>query len=387
MARHHVFLSPGMFGFGKLGSYVYFAHVERELAARFAAAGHDLVPHIIEDLPTASIRRRARRLAELVATTPGDAGDAIHLLGHSTGGLDARLVASPATRDLPAEHTRWLPRLRSVTTMNTPHFGTPLVSFFATSQGQRVLAALSLLTMVGLSLGAQPLAAASVLLGFVRNTDRTLPFKSALLDRSLASVVSLVDDARSPEIRRFVAAIEDDQGSMLQLSPEAMDLVAAGFADRPGVAYQSTVSSAPPPRARRFLSQVTQPWRNVSLSLFYALHKLTSNGNPRYPCAAMQGDVALRDPAIEAVLARAFGSAPGLDANDGIVPLRSQLWGRVIWAGVADHLDVLGHYTGAPGGAGELAHRDWLVSGSAFDDRAFAALCDAIAAGMLAAAT
>jgi hypothetical protein len=228
-----------------------------------------------------------------------------------------------------------------------------------------------------------------VLLGFVRATDRALPFKIALLDRSLASVISLVDDARSPEIRKFVAAIEDDQGSMLQLSPEAMDLVVAGFADRPGVVYQSTVSSAPPPRARRFLSQVTQPWRNVSLSLFYALQRLTAGGNPRYPCAAMQGDAAFSDPDTEATLVRAFGSAPGLDANDGIVPLRSQLWGRVIWAGVADHLDVLGHYTDPRGnarGPADAVHRDWLVSGSEFADRPFAALCDAIVAGMLAAA-
>src|SRR3954454_13657111 len=62
--RHRVYLSPGMFGFGRLGSFNYFAHVERELTARFAAAGHELVTYAIDDLPTASIRRRATRLAE-----------------------------------------------------------------------------------------------------------------------------------------------------------------------------------------------------------------------------------------------------------------------------------------------------------------------------------
>ena len=56
--RHHVYLSPGMFGFGRLGSYNYFGHVERELTTRFAAAGHELFVHVINDLPTASIRRR-----------------------------------------------------------------------------------------------------------------------------------------------------------------------------------------------------------------------------------------------------------------------------------------------------------------------------------------
>jgi hypothetical protein len=38
--RQHVYFSPGMFGFGRLGSYNYFAHVERE-SSRFAAAGHE----------------------------------------------------------------------------------------------------------------------------------------------------------------------------------------------------------------------------------------------------------------------------------------------------------------------------------------------------------
>jgi triacylglycerol lipase len=380
--RHHVYLSPGMFGFGRLGSYNYFAHIERELAARFAAAGHQLVAHVIDDLPTASIRRRATRLAEIVSQT--SAHDPVHLLGHSTGGLDARLVASPATRSIPVTSLGWLPRLRTVTTMNTPHFGTPLASFFTTASGQRVLAALSILTVTGLSVGAQPLAAASVILGFLRGSDKVLPWK--LLDRAIASVLGLVDDARSPEVRAFLTAIEDDQGSMLQLSPESMDLVAAGFADRPGVVYQSTASMAPSPRPRRWLDTFGHPWRTISLSLFFGLHRITAAHDARYPCAAMRGAAPWAGDANEALLARALPESPRLDANDGVVPIRSQLWGRVVWAGLGDHLDVLGHYRddGAPGAA-EATHLDWLTSGSDFGHAQLAALVDAIAAGMLTA--
>jgi hypothetical protein len=385
--RQHVYLSPGMFGFGRLGSYNYFAHVERALVARFAAAGHALVVHVIEDLPTASIRRRATRLAEIVTQTSAD--EPVHLLGHSTGGLDARLVSSPATRTIPAGSLGWLPRLRSVTAMNTPHFGTPLASFFSTAQGQRVLAALSMLTVTGLSLGAQPLAAASVLLGFVRGVDQAFPFKLQILDRAIESVVGLLDDARSPEVRAFLGAIEDDQGSMLQLSPESMDLVVAGFADRPGVVYQSTASMAPRPRPRRWIATVGHPWRTVSLSLFFALHHITAAYDPRYPCGAMQDTAPWAGPDNEALLARVFGASPALDANDGVVPIRSQLWGTVVWAGLGDHLDVLGHYRDERAGEDappELRHRDWLTSGSEFSDAEFAALIDAIARGMLAAA-
>ncbi|MBA2538990.1 MAG: hypothetical protein H0V17_05090, partial [Deltaproteobacteria bacterium] len=323
--RQHVYFSPGMFGFGRLGSYNYFAHVERELGVRFAAAGHELVPHIIEELPTASIRRRASRLAELVSQTATDDAP-IHLLGHSTGGLDARLVASPACSAAAAATREWLPRLRTITTMNTPHFGTPLAAFFTTSNGQRILAALSILTVAGLALGSKPLAATSVILGFLRGNDSLLPFK--LLDRSVESVVGMIDDARSPEVRTFLTAIHNDQGSMLQLSPESMDLVSAGFEDRPGVRYQSTVSMAPSPKPRRWFETLGHPTRAVSLSMFFGLHRLTADHDERYPCAAMRGTAPWSSDVNEVHLADSLALVgTPLDANDGVVPIRSQVWG------------------------------------------------------------
>jgi hypothetical protein len=375
-----------MFGFGQLGSYSYFAHVERALTARFAAAGHELVPHVVEDLPTASVRRRATRLAELVARTSDDAP--IHLLGHSTGGLDVRLLASPGTRSIPVETLGWLPQLRSVTTMNTPHFGTPLASFFTTVKGQKALAALSVFTAAGLSLGAQPLAATSVILGFVRGGDRAFPFKVRMFDRSVESMVGLVDDAGRPEVRKFLTAIEDDQGSMVQLSPESMDLATAGIEDRPGVAYQSTASMAPSPKPQRWLETIGHPWRALSLGLFFALHRVTAAHHAHYPCAAMRDGAPWSGDETEARLGRALSTSPSLETNDGVVPLRSQLWGNLVWAGHGDHLDVLGHYRDDrdPAQLGsEPLHRDWLTSGSDFSDADFAALMDAIATGMLSA--
>ncbi len=375
--RHHVYFSPGMFGFGKLGSYTYFAHVQRELTRRFAAAGHELIGHVIEDLPTASIRRRSTRLAEVVQRT-AIGTDPIHLLGHSTGGLDARLVASPSTTSIPSASLGWLPRLRSITAMNTPHYGTPLASFFATSNGQRMLAALSMLTVAGLTLGATPLRAMGVMLGFLQRGDLAIPFKVLMLDRAVESVIGMVDDAGRPEVRSFLAAIEEDQGSMLQLSPESMDLVVASFEDRAGVRYQSTASMSPTPTPRRWVHTIGHPLRTLSLSLFYALHRLTANTDQRYPChcATMTCDAQVTD---------TFGRAPTLEDNDGVVPFRSQVWGTLVWAGLGDHLDVLGHYRDDhEDGPVEERHHDWLTSGSDFSHTQFTALMDAIAAGMLA---
>jgi hypothetical protein len=148
---------------------------------------------------------------------------------------------------------------------------------------------------------------------------------------------------------------------------------------------------APTPSARKWTGTFGHPWQAVSLALFTALHGITSRYDARYPCAALPADpaagAATSDPATEAVLARALGAAPDLRANDGCVPIRSQLWGTLVWAGFGDHLDVLGHYRDeTPEETAALRHHDWLTSGSQFDDAHFEALMDAVASGMLGSA-
>ncbi len=379
---HHVYLTPGMFGFARLASYDYFAHVVRALAQRFDDAGQPVEIHVVDVLPTASIRRRAAKLGELIEHTAMGDGP-IHLLGHSTGGLDARLVASPGSR-LPGRGAMaWLPRLRSVTTMNTPHYGTPLASFFATAYGQRVLYALSAFTFIGLSLGQRPLAAAGLLIRVLGRGDRALGLELRYLDRSVDSLVDLVDGAGQPEVRTYLNAIKQDQGAMLQLAPEAMDLMAAGFADRPGVTYQSTASMSPTPSRASWIRMLGHPAQAVSLALFTAIHRITSCIDERYPCAHTAPAVL---DSTESMLVSAFGSALDPHANDGVVPLRSQVWGTLVWAGRADHLDVLGHFRDDPHDRStESPHVDWLTSGSSFGRRQFDALMDTIAFGMLKA--
>ncbi len=390
MVLHRVYLTPGMFGFARLASFDYFVHVKHELERRFGDAGQGVEVHVVDVAPTASVCRRAARLAEVVERTAGDDGP-IHLLGHSTGGLDARLVASPGVRlSNSGEPPRWLPRLRSITMMNTPHFGTPLASFFATSKGQRALYALSAFTIIGLSLGRRPLAVASMLIAMVGRGDHALGLELHLMDKLVDSLLGMLDEARSPEVRAFLDAIKDDQGAVLQASPEAMDLMVAGIADQPGVAYQSTASMAPTPSAKKWLGTLRSPWRTTSLTLFTTLHTITSRFGKRYPCAAMSEDadkgVAFAGVDTEALLTRLLGEAPDLHANDGIVPIRSQLWGTLIWAGLGDHLDVLGHYRDdRPANGAELRHHDWLTSGSAFGHADFEALMAAVATGMLRA--
>src|SRR5262249_26711547 len=114
-----------MFGFGKVAGYEYFTHVEKGLARRFREASTKLVLHVAESPPTASIQRRARHVAEEIFRCTQEDEGPIHLIGHSSGGLDARLVASSNVRSrLFDGNLKWGPRLKSIVTINTPHYGT-----------------------------------------------------------------------------------------------------------------------------------------------------------------------------------------------------------------------------------------------------------------------
>jgi len=388
---HRIYFSPGMFGFGRLASYDYFAHLERALAERLRAAGDQVDTHVVDVSPTASIRRRALKLTEFVASTCGNAnrGDGpIHLIGHSTGGLDARLVASPsAAIGAEAAALAWRERLASVTTINTPHFGTPLASFFTTVSGQRALRALSALTVIALSVGSPPLAVVSALVAALGRADHALGLELNILDRATEGLLRGLDEVRSREVREYVDAMKDDDGAMVQLMPEAMDLFAAGIENRPGVLYQSTASMAPAPSPRTILRAIARPQNALSEAIFAILYGITSRCDPRYPCAPF-----LADGDGETTLVRIFGRALGTRANDGVVPIRSQIWGKLVWAGYGDHLDVIGHFRDTtPAAAAKAegaapAHVDWLHSGSDFDRARFASLVDAIAEGALSSA-
>ena len=191
-----VYLAPGMFGFARLASFEYFEHVVRAVEERFRSRDRAVEVHVVEVHPTSSVRRRAAKLARMVlATSAGDRGP-IHLVGHSTGGLDARCVASPAV-DLGEPDLRpipWASRLCSVTSMNTPHYGTPLAGFFATVSGQRLLYAVSAMTVAGLKLGAPPLAAASALVAAFGRVQLDV-LEIEMVDRIVDSVVRVLDEA------------------------------------------------------------------------------------------------------------------------------------------------------------------------------------------------
>jgi hypothetical protein len=69
-------------------------------------------------------------------------------------------------------------------------------------------------------------------------------------------------------------------------------------------------------------------------------------------------------------------------SNDGVVPSLSMLWGKLLWCGEADHLDILGHFHDDEKPA---VHADWMMSGAHFTRVRFNQAMDAIARFMLQA--
>jgi hypothetical protein len=85
------------------------------------------------------------------------------------------------------------------------------------------------------------------------------------------------------------------------------------------------------------------------------------------------------EPEVREVLEKSLGLALESSFNDGLVPTTSMIWGEVLWAGTADHLDVLGHFRGDR----DSSHTDWLVSGARFREDDFDEVMDAIAESLL----
>lgn len=365
-----------MFGFGRLAGYDYFNHLRRELERRYADAG---VPVVFDDIPappTSSLRYRARILATTIARSLGSESAPIHLVGHSTGGLDVRLVLSPDV-DLAIDRSQlaWRSNVRSAVSINAPHYGTPVAGYFATVSGTRMLYALSLLTVVSLSLGEPSLAIFSRVLAGIGGLDTLFGGDLKLFSRVTDAILRYIDREGRNEITDFLSKVRVDQGAIIQIMPEAMDLFNATTENADHVRYGSIVSAAPPPQSLRIARRIRSPYAAFTAAAFSTLYQFAGQRPSVYHYA--------RPTPRELDFLRAGIDHDINDAvNDGIVPTLSMLWGELLWAGEADHLDVIGHFHDDQA---DSDHVDWMTSGSRFTRQRFHALVDALARFQLSA--
>jgi len=347
-----VALIPGFLGFGHRQGTTYFA--DRFLAglrARLEAvigAPFPVVP--VTTLPLGNLAvRQELLLSELKQLDAQLGGPRWHLVGHSTGGLDAAMLAR--TRRLRRERSRTafssepleVPRLASVTTLATPHHGTCLARSAPALLLQRQP------SWRGLREVAEAAAAA---LRRDRLEER-LRFASAAL---------LGGDGR-----HFYANLMN--GDLIaDLDPLVTIQLTGADNRRPDVPLFSIVTIAPPPGGGRDEDE-----------LYAALWRWTQEqaDDPTLPAPP-------RFPAGTAPLISALPEAPRVDAHasDGVVNSARQVDGTFLGLVVGDHADVLGGYRRADPLDGRVIDPGLLTSGACFGDDQFFALLDLVASGI-----
>jgi pimeloyl-ACP methyl ester carboxylesterase len=361
--KHRVYLVPGFFGFTHLGDketerITYFQHVKEWLEQRFAARNLGSVRvELLASAPTSALGARADSVLREMARTANEDDAELHLVGHSTGGLDARSVASlRGSTKAPA----FVKRVRSVVTISTPHYGTPLASFFHQGDvGKTLLRYLWLVTFFALNRKDMPIRSAVLqALFWLSQSGRRLNFPPNVFDE-IARVVGQLSEQEREELNRFFGEIGKDQTLIHDLTPGRVRKFNQDTPDAEGVRYGSIITGAPPPPGalrRLFFSRLLPP-DSIIYGIFALLYERSA---PLSQELELPERTAEQTQSLRAVFGETFEAW-----SDGVVPSRSQVWGQVLHVATADHLDVTGHFDQPD------KYISWLKSGSRFKEPDF----------------
>ena len=362
-----VVLVPGFLGFSRFGGFYYFAErvvaVLRGVLEERLGYPVQVVPCTTH--PTHALVKRQRHLLDylgnLCAKTLSGV-ERIHLVGHSTGGVDAQRL----TCTKPLDGRVWNQKanavrrkIKSVVTISAPHYGTCLADSWLAYWAENPFARWAPIVH-GITLGYHVL--------------RLVPQELPTIQR-----VQLARD-----VIAFLAEVAFHRELIADLRPANMEKLRSTLTPEPGIALTCFVTGTEL-RARR---------ERPSDSFFTDMYDLTKgDGNASAAvdgCRRLLQDLIKGQPDL--VIRSDQSRMPGaihVELNDGVVNTirqvvdpddRSQVGGFV----VADHADVLGHYDrqdslieGTPYNAG-LFH-----SGAGFGDDEFFKLYRRVAEAIL----
>jgi triacylglycerol esterase/lipase EstA (alpha/beta hydrolase family) len=365
---HLAVLIPGFFGFDRLANIPYFVRVDDALAAAFHRRRHAL--RVVQALvpPTASLDIRASALIHEIVEKAGDATH-IHLIGHSSGGLDLRLALSDHALPVPSTWAeKIVPRIRSAITIATPHYGTPLADLGAGIRVQVLLRMLSWLTVRGLAHGYLPMRTMVTAGRILVHLDDIVGIRGTVLDQLYEQLLVLSPRNYVADLRTHLREVSNHQGLVQDLCLEQAKRRNRLVRDRGGVRYGCVVTRAESPSWRSMVAIGRDPYAQATLVFFRLLQRLAASTPSGYLPVAGAFD--------SREFWRVYGAPLGLRDNDGIVPTLSQLWGHLIAAVRADHFDVMGYFAGRTQDAN---HLDLVTSGSGFSPADFADMWDKIA--------
>ena len=382
-----VLLIPGIFGFGAFGSdeepiLEYFAGVRNILEPQLG----DWKVLVHEPPPTGSLDERVASLYDAVWRLQHGqrlphakeqvTAHRIHLVGHSTGGVDARLLANKdfhwvgGPRD--EERAAILASIGTIVTISAPFRGTPVVRHIDALRDP-VLTVAHYLTLLGvfrnshvdglflrlLRGAAGGVAGLLGLASLVRTPSRIV----AHLGRRAAARPDTGDEEQghtvAVQIQSFLRKLENDRQLYHDLSVEHMRDVNERLRETsefPLICSYVTISPRPP---------CIDIGRDMLGRLVYGI--LYGRTTQRQLDGAQPGscDRLIGSPERIAKLMASRVSC------DGAVPTRSQtLEDKAQGIVLADHLDVVGSFEGGTGA-------DVMRSGSGFDQKLFEELwCD-----------
>ena len=387
--NRHLVLVPGFGGFDALGTLRYYEGVTRVLEHV------PLVLHYFPNLPTASVSTRAEQLLAFLderwKRKEIRAGDEIHLVGHSTGGLDLRqlllryreLERAPGPRREDSA-LKVLGRIRSVQFLSTPQRGTNLVCRMSQPLARALLIRPLLRACYESVRGLREhgTSACGRLLRHVFFRGQRVESANwidALLD-TLESCYSL-EGAHPSALARveyfdllcWLLQMVSDASALSDLSPVRLGDAPPSPAhvddpreerrvlDEHGIRYASIVTVARPRSGRWF-------------DLFNRLYALTAES----PEPRLGQPQAVRE-LLEPRTVRRLSPAD----NDGLVNTVSQVWPDAASCHLvdADHADVIGHFQAGTrvDTHGAFKRYDLLNSSSDFDALSFAELWTRIA--------
>lgn len=375
MTDCQVYLIPGFFGFQSFGSYNYFNGI-KEIVQNRLDYGHGIKAKVIDcrTKPTASLTSRAKATIDEVVSTEGHKAKALHFIGHSTGGLDARLLLTPGVKLRSDEYeSDIVKRTKSLTTVSTPHYGTPIAGFFTSFQGKHIL---NMLTALASSKGGrQGIYWGAQAAGLVSKLDNYFGLKNTILDELGENFFSKISLKKDDPLWEYLKKVQEDQGALIQLTPEGMDLFNAAVVDAPNIQYRSVVTSARRPPLKKIFSHWNVPTLAGSMGLYFVLREICARHSRVYPYPRPSEEEL-------SLLKEELGISISEKTNDGISPCLSQVHGELITATHADHLDIVGQFARAKE---EAKYSDWMASSSGFGEQEFQRVWERVADGIASA--
>ena len=346
-AEHAVFLVPGLLGFESFSSFRYFGdRVVAALRSGLEARLGSRVPVVALPIaPTASLADRQRQLVKTIADRlhaleHGHKALKVHLVGHSTGGVDANLLTHARPRgaaawsDVDSRANVLRDRIRSVTSIASPLQGAcitrdPIARLLNDRNPSGLPGLLHMLGLFGVS-SIKDIELADFASSSLHELGKTARFL-----RELSKRWRLLDDL--------------DPSSSIDVDGLKKDVVRRSFVTVSGRAQLGEASITPPDSFFRALTARAEGWKTGCAEegerVLPALERL------KRAILASATDAMNNRP--DSLILRAPGvQAPvTLDAghNDGVVNSARQLLDpsnphELAGIVIADHFDVVGYY-------------------------------------------